>query len=594
MGREGRGRGRFQGRGQGNRGHYNNTRSDEKRDISQAYFMVGTAKTASDFVRIKKYCINQFRMNYKQGIYIATAIEDGKDFDFTTEEPAPLQYIPEEGTKEEILEKQGINKSKEINYKRKMDKYNDKLDLFAENKVKAYGYLWEKCSTQMKQNIESKQDYQSKIKNNPFELLAAIEGLSYNYQESKYEIAIIFDAIKTFTTIKQKDEENLTTYMDRFKAASNNMKTQIGGEIILTKYIKTMENYDASKEATFIKLAFEELKAYAFIANSDSNKYGSLIKNLAQQQSLKNTQYPKTLTAAAEVLMEHHWDQEYFDAKKKRKEQQQNDNENNSNNNEMELSFAQLENACYCCGKKGHSSNYCYKREQIPKDQWYINKLQKQETEKIEQQLLQTTNDAASRTPSTTSEQQTDALAWSMAHIPKAINNELKDTILLDNGSTASIFGNPRMVHSIREVETPLQLNTNGGEVVIKQKGIVEGFGEVWYDSKSMANIFSFAEMKEKHNITYDSSKEDAFNIHLPNKTIKFSRSKNGLYLYKPNEYVLNNNKTINKYKEQQITGVDSNKAKESKIAGVITKENTNETKAVNEMNKCNEQKETK
>uniref|UniRef100_UPI00352359D8 hypothetical protein n=1 Tax=Salmonella enterica TaxID=28901 RepID=UPI00352359D8 len=56
----------------------------------------------------------------------------------------------------------------------------------------------------------------------------------------------------------------------------------------------------------------EEYLAYTFIINSDNNKYGSLIKSLAQQQSLKNTQYPKTLTAASEVLMEHQWDEKYY------------------------------------------------------------------------------------------------------------------------------------------------------------------------------------------------------------------------------------------------------------------------------------------
>ena len=35
---------------------------------------------------------------------------------------------------------------------------------------------------------------------------------------------------------------------------------------------------------------------------------------------------------------------------------------------EMELSFAQLENACYGCGKKGHTSNKCYKKDTIPKN----------------------------------------------------------------------------------------------------------------------------------------------------------------------------------------------------------------------------------
>ena len=77
----------------------------------------------------------------------------------------------------------------------KMAEYTDKLKTYNENKIKAYSFMWDKCSSQMKQNIESKADYNSKIKNNPFELIKNIEALSYNYQESKYEIAIIAEML---------------------------------------------------------------------------------------------------------------------------------------------------------------------------------------------------------------------------------------------------------------------------------------------------------------------------------------------------------------------------------------------------------------
>ena len=294
-GRSGRGRGRFgrfQGRGKGSSSKGKN--DGTKKDISQQQFMVGTAKQASDFIKIKKHCINTFKVKYKQGIYIASALENGQEYDFSDEQPKPLILVAETGDDDEKLIAQGKNESSKIEFKMKMEKYNDKLETYLENKFKAYGFLWEKCSTQMKQNIEAKANFQSDIKDNPFELCKAIEGLSYNYQESKYEMAIIFDAIKTFITLRQKDEESLINYLERFKAASDNMKTQLGSEIKLTKYTTKMDGYKKEEHDVFSKKAFEELRAYAFITNSDSAKYGSIIKGLAQQQSLKNKQYPKT------------------------------------------------------------------------------------------------------------------------------------------------------------------------------------------------------------------------------------------------------------------------------------------------------------
>ena len=557
--RYGRGRGRFgryQGRG---RSGQNKARNDAQvRDINQQKFMVGTARQASEFIKIKKHCINTFKVKYKQGIYIATAIENGQEYDFSNDKPTPLVLVAETGDDTSVLRAKGKNESSKIEYKMQMERYNEKVEIYAENKIKAYGFLWEKCSSQMKQNIEAKANFVATIKDNPFELLKAIESLSYNYQESKYEVAIVYDAIKTFINLKQREEENLTSYLERFKAAAENMKTQLGSEIKLTKYTTQMDGYDSSEHEKYSKKAFEEMKAYAFIANSDSTKYGTIIKGLAQQQSLKNTQYPKTLTAASEVLMEHTWDATYQENKKKKKEQSNKDKEiKEDKKEELELSFAQLENACYCCGKKGHTSNKCYKKDSIPRDQWYINKLQKQELAKM-QQHVQVGGDNASAAPTTITQETTTPSgtmqAWSGAHIQfsQAGNADLKNLILLDNGSSTSIFANPRMVTGIKTTATPLQLMTNGGELITDQKASVPGFGEVWYDSQSIANIFSFAELKDKHKITYDSSKEDAFNIHLPNKTIKFTRTANGLYVYKPNDHVLGKVSLLNTTNENE------------------------------------------
>ena len=298
-GRFTRGRGRFgKSPGRGRHGQGRGKRETTIKDVSQQKFMVGTAKQASEFIKIKKYCINTFKVKYRQGIYIATALENGEEFDFTSEQPEPLVLVAETGDAMDILKAKGKNESSKIEYKMKMEKYNEKIEVYTENKIKAYGFLWEKCSSQMKQNIEAKSNFMSNIKDNPFELSKAIESLSYNYQESKYEIAIVFDAIKTFINLRQKEDENLTSYLERFKAASDNMKTQLGSELKLTKYTEQMEGYNVKENDKFSKKAFEEMRAYAFVANSDSTKYGSIIKALAQQQSLKNTQYPKTLTAA--------------------------------------------------------------------------------------------------------------------------------------------------------------------------------------------------------------------------------------------------------------------------------------------------------
>ena len=51
--------------------------------------------------------------------------------------------------------------------------------------------------------------------------------------------------------------------------------------------------------------AHKQFLAYTYLVNSNQQKYDSLVKGLATQKSLKNNQYPKTITDATHVLSAH-------------------------------------------------------------------------------------------------------------------------------------------------------------------------------------------------------------------------------------------------------------------------------------------------
>ena len=93
----------------------------------------------------------------------------------------------------------------------------------------------------------------------------------------------------------------------------------------------------------------------------------------------------------------------------------------------------------------------------------------------------------------------------------KDISSKMKDDIILDNGSTLSIFANPELVEGIRKSKSTLEMATNAGMRLINQEANVPGFGTIWYDEGAIANIFSFAELVDKHRITFDSSVENTF-----------------------------------------------------------------------------------
>jgi hypothetical protein len=105
------------------------------------------------------------------------------------------------------------------------------------NMSKAYAFLWEQCARAMQNEIEARTDYESSIKNNPIELLKAIKQHALNYQEYRYEMSIIADALRTMINLKQKENESLQDYTKRFKTASDVLVFHLGGPIKLTKYL---------------------------------------------------------------------------------------------------------------------------------------------------------------------------------------------------------------------------------------------------------------------------------------------------------------------------------------------------------------------
>jgi len=124
------------------------------------------------------------------------------------------------------------------------------------------------------------------------------------------------------------------------------------------------------------------------------------------------------------------------------------------------LSFAQLEGKCYCCGKPGHKSPDCNKKDNIPKLEWTINKSQQQFVQ--EQKTQTNSSSTASSNNSVRSEPRNEpTVGWAGLRHSFAQVDSLKDSILLDSNSTDTIFCNSEYVTNIRDSPTAIVMNTN-------------------------------------------------------------------------------------------------------------------------------------
>ena len=154
--------------------------------------------------------------------------------------------------------------------------------------------------------------------------------------------------------------------------------------------------------------------------------------------------------------------------------------------------------------------------------------------------------------------------------------------ILVDSQSTVSVFKNRRLLSNIRLSFKTLRVHTNGGTQTSTEMGTVKNFGDVWFNTNSLANILSMAHVRKVCRITMDTSLEAAITVHRQDGShMKFREYQSGLYYFdtaapttQPNltslsqDYLFLNTVAINKgaYTRREIEGADKARVLYKKI----------------------------
>jgi hypothetical protein len=259
------------------------------------------------------------------------------------------------------------------------------------NKSKAYALIWGQCTKPLQEKIKSHTDYENKIKGDPIQLLQLINSLSISYMQDRYQMAIISETYKSLFNCKQGEDESLSDYKSRFESSRDILLSQLGTQVVHLPKVahadKDWDDRDKQKQDICYQRAHDKFEAYLFIENAYRPKYASLLKTLAEDFSLNQDRYPINLPDAHKALQERKYDSTYQELKDKRKQAQQDRDQAKQSQKDQEqskqaadelpdsLSFAQMENRCYCCGSKQHFSNKCPLQDTKPRKDWAINKV---------------------------------------------------------------------------------------------------------------------------------------------------------------------------------------------------------------------------
>ena len=270
----------------------------------------GREKQIKTFDNILEKITINVQSSFTGGYYIAKSIKDKVKFDFDAKGERPsLKPVVAKIEEEQMVE----IRENELLYTAELDVWIKKKNTFENNWRRAYAFIFENyCSSAMQAELKELPNFRSEIENDVLKLLQHIEILMHTPMRAIYPYMTLIEAQARLVNIRMNENEDLVTYLERFRQARN-IVVGLSGKEFLADFVENTSEYnqlysdisdvdDREFEQQKIKNdAFEKYCATIFIRGAHKF-YQPLLDELRSQYAGGRDHYPKTLQAAFDTL----------------------------------------------------------------------------------------------------------------------------------------------------------------------------------------------------------------------------------------------------------------------------------------------------
>ena len=164
----------------------------------------GSRSTAS-YNTVKEAIISQIQKSYKNGADVVKSIKQGKVVDLSLDKPELMVSQEADATKKQINQA-GLN----IKYQEELRCFMERKNALEEGLSKAYALIFNNyCTRAMQSRVEEHPEFETKIEDDPLQLLEAIKALMHDTVRAVYPMVSMTDAFARLINSKQQDDEYL-------------------------------------------------------------------------------------------------------------------------------------------------------------------------------------------------------------------------------------------------------------------------------------------------------------------------------------------------------------------------------------------------